>query len=117
MSVEFREFGRVVVFAPTHGVYEGRECDEMEARMTALARSGARIVVDLTHASITAHCVGVLAGAQRIAVEHGGRIALCGAHPTQCRLLQQLGLADVIPVHPDRATALRSMDPALESAA
>jgi anti-anti-sigma factor len=118
MSVVLQEVGQVVVLMPSETLYEGRECDELEARMLALVRNRARVVVDLSHVHpLTAHCVGVLANAQHLAVQCGGRIALCGASSLQRRLLAELGLAHVLPVHDDRDAAVRSLNPNLRSAA
>ncbi len=115
MSVASHEVGQVIVVVPSQTLYEGCECDELESRMLALVRNRVKVVVDLSHVHpLTAHCVGVLANAQHLAVECGGRIALCGASPLQRRLLAELGLAHVLPVHDDRDAAVRSLSPAAQ---
>ena len=117
MSAMFHEVGDVVVVELSHALYEGAECDAMESRLLARVRHGARVVVDLSKAQLTAHCMGVLVTAQRVAVEHGTRIVLSGASPMQRALLARMGLAAVLPVFADRELALRRVSEGMRSVA
>ena len=110
MSVAFQEMGPVVVVTPDRAVYEGGECDAMEARLLELIRRGAWIVVDLSRVrSLSAHCIGVLAHARHQAMSGDGGIALCGASRFQRRLLAAMGLVEVLAVYENPADALRQI--------
>jgi len=112
MSVAFLEVGPVVVVKPDRAVYEGGECDAMEMRLMELVRRGASIVVDLSRVrSLTAHCVGVLAHAQMHASKSGASIVLCGASLCQRRLMEAMGLIEVLPHFENSADAVRSFTP------
>ena len=118
MTVAFQEWGHVVVITPDHAVYEGGDCDAMEVRLLALVEKGARIVVDLSLVdSLTAHCIGVLVNAQRVAEQNGGRIVLCGAKPLERSLLAKMGLAGVLPHYDDPAGAVQALTRTLSSVA
>jgi anti-anti-sigma regulatory factor len=56
---------------------------------------------------ISAHCLGILAHAHQVASQHGGRVVLCGATRIQRWLLRKTGLADVVSIHDDVASARR----------
>jgi anti-anti-sigma factor len=113
MSVAFREVGCVVIVKPDRVVYEGGECDAMEARLLELVRRGASIVIDLSGIrALSAHCIGVLANAQHYAMKSGGRIALCGVNRLQRRLLAAMGLVEVLPQYESAADAVRRLSSA-----
>ena len=96
----------VVVLAPTQDLHEGGECDQMEDALARLAERGAQVVIDVTHVQhISAHCLGILAQAHQTVSQHGGCIVLCGTTRMQNWLLSKTGLAGLIPVHDDLASA------------
>ena len=100
----------VIVLEPTQDLHEGAECDQMEDALARLAEGGAQVVIDLTHVQhISAHCLGILAHARQAVSQHGGCIVLCGPTRLQHWLLTKTGLADVISVHHDLASAKRRL--------
>ena len=113
MSVTFQQVGGAVVVKPDGVLYEGCECDAMEARLLELVRRGAFVVVDLSEIRwLTAHCIGVLANGQHHAITSGGSIALCGVNPLQRRLLAAMGLVEVLPHYESAEGAVRSLSSA-----
>lgn len=102
------ESDRVVVLEPTQDLIEGGECDAMEDTLTRLAERGARVVVDVSRVQhLSARCLGILVLAHRAASRNGGCLVLCGATRMQRWLLGKTGLAEVLSVHDDVASALR----------
>lgn len=100
----------VIVLEPTQDLHEGPECDRMEDALARLAERGARVVIDVSHVQhISAHYLGILAHAHQVVSQHGGCIALCGPTRMQQWLLTKTGLADVVPVHTDLASAKRQL--------
>ena len=98
---------QAVVLLPDGDLCEGAACDELERELLALAEQGRQVIVDLGATRIlTAHCLGVLARAQRLAVAAGGSVALCGAAGTQRWLLGVTHLAEALPVYASLAEAL-----------
>jgi anti-anti-sigma factor len=97
----------LVVLQPSGDFLEGAACDDLERELCSLARRGRRVVVDLSGTRVlTAHCLGLLARAQRLASANGGGLALCGAAGLQRWLLGVTGLADVVPVYGSEVEAL-----------
>jgi anti-anti-sigma factor len=103
------ELHPVSLLVPQGHLWESAESEAVERALMALAVSGRRVIVDLSATGqITAHGLGVLAQAQRIALDHGGEIALCGARRGHRLLLAQTGLVDAFRVHPDRNAAMKA---------
>ena len=108
--VILNESDGVIVLEPTQDLHEGDECDQMEDALARLAERGAQIVIDVTRVQhISAHCLGILAHAHQVASLHGGCIAVCGATPIQRWLLRKTGLANVLLVHDNVASARRHL--------
>jgi len=100
-----------VVLQPRGDLCEGEACDELQRELFALAEQGRRVVVDLSATRVlTAHCLGVLARAQQLALASGGRVALCGAATLQRWLFDVTRLADALPLFADEAEALAHLD-------
>lgn len=100
----------VTVLEPTQELHEGVECDQLEEALARLAESGAQVVIDVAHVQhISAHCLGILAHAHQIASRHGGCIVLCGPTRMEQWLLTKTGLAGVISVHDNLASAKRRL--------
>jgi anti-anti-sigma factor len=100
----------VTVLEPTQDLHEGVECDQMEEALARLAEDGAQIVIDVGRVQrISAHCLGILAHAHQVASRHGGSIVLCGPTRMEQWLLTRTGLADVIPILADVASAKRRL--------
>jgi len=98
----------VVVLKPQGGLCEGNECDEMERVLIGLMEQGRRAIVDLSATRLlTARGLGILARAQRVAAQHGARIALCGAVGLERWLLGVTHLAEAMPVLGTEQEALR----------
>ena len=96
----------LVVLQPSGDLLEGAACDELERELSALVERGRRVIVDLSHARVlTAHCLGVLARAQRTASANGGGLALCGAAGPQRWLLDVTHLAGALPHFGSEAAA------------
>jgi anti-anti-sigma factor len=101
----------VSLLEPQGHLWESTESETMERVLVGLAERGRRVVVDLSSTGqITAHGLGVLARAQKIALENGGEIALCGARPPHRILLARTGLTEAIRLHTDRAAALKALN-------
>jgi anti-anti-sigma regulatory factor len=97
-----RALDELIVLQPSGDLLEGTACDELEGELLALAGRGRRVIVDLGRARVlTAHCLGLLARAQKLASENGGRIALCGADGPQRWLLDVTHLAGALPLFGD----------------
>jgi anti-anti-sigma regulatory factor len=101
---------QVVVLKPHGGLCEGAECDELERELVALAEHGRRVIVNLSEAcTLTARALGVLARAQRVALLHGGRIALCGTTALQRWLLGVTHLSEALAVYVSEEAALMAL--------
>jgi anti-anti-sigma regulatory factor len=101
----------LVVLQPSGDFLEGVACDELERELLSLAAQGRRVIVDLSATRVlTAHCLGVLARAQRIAAENGGGLALCGAVGLQRWLLGVTHLADALPLYTSEAEAMAHLN-------
>jgi len=100
----------LVVLQPAGDLLEGAPCDELEGELLSLCAEGRRVIVDLSGARVlTAHCLGLLARAYRLAEENGGALALCGAAGLQRWLLGVTGLADALPVYRSEAEAVAGL--------
>ncbi len=100
-------FDELVVLQPSGNFLEGAACDELERELIALAGQGRRVVVDLSHARVlTAHCLGLLARAQKLASANGGGVALCGADRPQRWLLGVTHLSGALPLFTSVTEAL-----------
>jgi anti-anti-sigma regulatory factor len=87
------------VLQPSGDFLEGAACDELEHELLALAGQGRRVIVDLGHARVlSAHCLGLLARAQKLASANGGGVVLCGADGPQRWLLGVTHLAGALPL-------------------
>ena len=107
-----RVMDQLVVLRPDGDLCEGAACDELEQELFTYAEQGRQVLVDLSATRIlTAHCLGVLARAQRLAVAAGGNIALCGAAELHRWLLGVTHLADALPVYASQTEARASFDP------
>lgn len=96
----------LVVLQPSGDFLEGAACDELEHELDSLAEQGRRVIVDLSHTRVlTAHCLGLLARAQQLALANGGGLALCGAAGAQRWLLDVTHLAGVLPLFGSEAEA------------
>ena len=105
------EVNHVVLLEPRGSLWEGSESEDMERTLLEMAVRGRRVIVDLSDTDLlTAHGLGILAHAHRIAAETGGRLALCGAKRTQRWLLDRTHLLDVLEVFEDRHAALRAFN-------
>jgi anti-anti-sigma factor len=101
----------LVVLQPSGDFLEGAACDELERELYSLAEQGRRVVVDLSRARVlTAHCLGVLARAQRLASASGGGLALCGATAAQRWLLDVTHLAGALPLCDSEAEAVAHLN-------
>jgi anti-anti-sigma factor len=88
-----------VVLQPSGDLLEGTACDDLERELLPLAGQGRSVIVDLRATRVlSAHGLGVLARAQRIAAANGGGLALCGAVGLQSWLLGVTHLADALPL-------------------
>lgn len=104
------ELHHISLLEPHGHLWESAESAAMERMLMGLAERGRRVVVDLSSTGqITAHGLGLLAQAQKVAHEHGGEIALCGARRPHVLLLEQTGLTDAFRLHESRAAAIRAM--------
>lgn len=104
-----RAVNQLVVLQPDGDLCEGAACDELQRELFTLAEQGRHVIVDLSATRmLTAHCLGVLARAQRLAVAAGGNVALCGAADLQRWLLGVTHLADALPIYASQAEALAS---------
>jgi anti-anti-sigma factor len=100
----------VIVLEPTQDLHEGSECDQLEDALSRLAESGAQVVIDVTHVQhLSARCLGILAHAHQVASRHGGHVVLSGVTRPQRWLLRKTGLAEVVPIHDDLASARRHL--------
>jgi anti-anti-sigma regulatory factor len=107
-----RAVDRSIVLQPAGDLCEGAACDELERELLSLAGDGRHVIVDLSATRIlTAHCLGVLARAQRLAAAAGGNIALCGAAGLQRWLLGVTHLTEALPIYASQAEALASFGP------
>ena len=89
----------LTVLQPSGDFLEGPACDELEQELFSLAERGCRVVVDLSRTRVlTAHCLGVLARACRLAVASGGGLAVCGTGELQRWLFGVTRLADALPL-------------------
>jgi anti-anti-sigma regulatory factor len=97
----------LVVLQPNGDFLEGVACDDLEHELYSLAEQGRRVIVDLSRTRVlTAHCLGVLARAQRLASANGGGLALCGAAGPQRWLLDVTHLAGALPLYASEAEAV-----------
>lgn len=97
----------LVVLQPEGDLCEGPACDELQHELFSHAERGRLVIVDLSVTRIvTAHCLGVLVRAQRLAVAAGGDVALCGPTELHRWLLGVTHLADALPVYASQAEAL-----------
>jgi anti-anti-sigma factor len=97
----------LVVLQPSGDLLEGAACDALARELDALAEQGRRVIVDLSRARVvTAHCLGLLARAQRIASANGGGLALCGAAELQRWLLDVTHLASALPLYDNEVDAV-----------
>ena len=102
-----RAVDELVVLQPSGDILEGPACDDLEEELFALAEQGRRVIVDLGRTRVlTAHCLGLLARAQKLAAANGGGLALCNAAGLQRWLLELTGLSDVVPVYGSEGEAL-----------
>ena len=105
-----RAVDQLVVLQPDGDLCEGAACDELERELFTLVEQGRHVIVDLSTTRIlTAHCLGVLARAQRLAVAAGGNVVLCGAAELQRWLLGVTHLTEALPVYASQAEALASL--------
>ncbi len=104
------ELNHISLLEPRGNLWESHESEAMERVLVQLAECGRRIVVDLSATGqLTAHGLGILAHAQRVAHEHGGEIVLCGAQSSHRLLLERTALCEAVRLFPDRAAALRAL--------
>jgi len=105
-----RAVDQLVVLQPDGDLCEGAACDELARELFTLAEQGRHVIVDLSTTRIlTAHCLGVLARAQRLAVAAGGNVVLCGAAELQRWLLGVTHLTEALPVYASRAEAVAGL--------
>lgn len=105
-----RAIDQLMVLQPDGDLCEGAACDELERELFTLAEQGRHVIVDLSTTRIlTAHCLGVLARAKRLAEAAGGDLVLCGAADPQRWLLGVTHLAEALPVYGTQAEALASL--------
>ena len=105
-----RAIDQAVVLQPDGDLCEGAACDELEQELFSLAEQGRHVIVDLSATRIvTAHGLGVLARAKRLAEASGGDLVLCGAANLQRWLLDVTHLAEVLPVYASQAEAAASL--------
>lgn len=96
----------VTVLRP-EGDLDALKAPEIRRAVLALP-PGARLVVDLgATAFIDSVGVGLLIGAWRTVVAHGGSVVLAGPRPPVARVLQVTGVMEVIPVVDAAAEAVR----------
>jgi anti-anti-sigma factor len=104
------DVNEVIVLRPQKDLCEGEECDAMQRTLEDLARQGRAVIVDLSETRmLSAHAVGVLAQAARVAAQHGGRLALCGAARLERWVLDVTRLAQVVPVFGTAEDAVAAM--------
>lgn len=90
----------LMVLQPQGDFLAGAACDELERELLKLAGLGRHVIVDLSRARVlTAHCLGLLARAQKQASENGGSVVLCGADTLQRWLLNVTRLAGPLPLY------------------
>lgn len=104
------EYDHISLLEPRGNLWESRESEAMEHMLVQLAERGRRILVDLSATGhLTAHGLGVLAHAQRVALEHGGEIVLCGPSRAHRLLLDRTGLRDAVKTYARRTDALKAL--------
>jgi anti-anti-sigma factor len=105
------DLNHAVLIAPQGDLWEGEPCDELEKSLIEAAALGRPVIVDLSSvATMTAHCLGILAHAHETARRNGGRIVVCGAHGLQRWLFDETGLSRFVEVFVDRAAALKALE-------
>jgi anti-anti-sigma factor len=105
------EQDRVIVLEPHGHLYAGQECDTLEHTLIELAEQGRRVIVDLSGADhLAARCLGILAHAQDIALQRGGRVVVCGANPQQRWLLAKTRLGGPLGLADSREAALQELN-------
>lgn len=89
----------------------GREAQilETELRKAAPTRQW-RMVIDLSDVTLLASMgLGLLVTMHKEASNNGGKVAICGLQPEIMQLLKVTHLERVLKIHPDRASALKSV--------
>lgn len=104
------ELNHISLLEPRGHLWESDESEAVEAVLVDLAVRGRRVVVDLSSTGqLTAHGLGILAHAQRVAHEHGGEIVLCGARRAHRMLLESTALCEAVRLFPDRTAAFKAL--------
>jgi anti-anti-sigma factor len=99
-----------IVIVARGDLWEGEPCDDLERTLAEAATRGLPVIVDFAGvATITAHCLGLLAHAHDTAQRHGGSLVVCGAHGLQPWLFEETGLSRSIATYADREAALRAV--------
>ena len=103
----WNQWGDVAVLRPAGDLREGPEGDEVDSVLSVFARSGRRVVLDLTETGqLSARALGILARACDEAVHHGGRVVLCGVNERQRWLLGITRLNGVLDIYETPASAI-----------
>ena len=98
-----------VRFRPIGHLYEGPECDRLEAMLLARLESGTScVIVDLSEVGLlSARAVGVLARAERAAEERGGSLRIEGVRAPHRWLLEVTGLSSVLALEAGETAGIR----------
>jgi|HubBroStandDraft_1064217.scaffolds.fasta_scaffold231237_2 anti-sigma B factor antagonist len=111
-SVELRkrEYGDLVVVGLC-GELDAVNTDEFVASLSAVARSGRRIVVDLAGLGFIDCCAAAgLLRVRELAVRAGGDLSLAAAAGLVLQLLTLISAADLLPVYASVVAAVGATD-------
>jgi anti-anti-sigma factor len=103
----WNQVGDVAVLHPAGDLREGPQGDEIDSVLRVFARSGRRVIFDLTETDqLSARALGMLARACDEAIRHGGRVVLCGVNERQRWLLGITRLNGVLDIYDTPASAI-----------
>lgn len=111
MDIHEEDAGAGVLVIVLRGRLDGTGAPELERRLIELVDSGRhRLVLDLAGLLYT-NSVGIrvlLLIAKRLA-RVGGRLVLCAISPRVRTVLEHAGFAPIVPMHPDRESAVAAV--------
>jgi anti-anti-sigma factor len=107
----WHDMNDVVVFRPEGDVREGLIGDELERELNRLAAEGRRVLIDLgATRELSAHALGILAGACAEAIRRGGTLAICGVNERHRWLLGITELSQVLNVYDSESAAIAGLN-------
>ncbi len=106
----WRNVNDLVVLRPVGDLREGPVGDDVERALCTLAAQGRNVLLDLGETrQLSARAIGILAGACREALGHGGRVAVCGLHQRHRWLFGVTHLACVMDVYDSESAAIAGL--------